>query len=101
MYEYAQQLVIGLRKTSLGLFPRILSISIGGGGGVSRQIRKFMFLFSSNMICLLDLKEFIIKIYKKRNVTNCSGKRPLERPKYRWEGNIRLNLKKWVSMRGI
>ena len=30
-----------------------------------------------------------------------TGKRPLGRPRCRWEDNIRMNLKKSVSIRGI
>ena len=30
-----------------------------------------------------------------------TGKRPLGRPRRRWEDNIRMDLKRWVSMRGI
>ena len=30
-----------------------------------------------------------------------TGKRPLGRPRRRWEDNIRMDLKKWVSIRGI
>ena len=30
-----------------------------------------------------------------------TAKRPLGRPRPRWEDNIRMTLKKWVSIRGI
>ena len=30
-----------------------------------------------------------------------TGNRPLGRPRHRWEDNIRIILKKWVSIRGI
>ena len=30
-----------------------------------------------------------------------TGKRPLGRPRRRWEDSIRMDLKRWVSIRGI
>jgi hypothetical protein len=32
---------------------------------------------------------------------NPTGNRPLGRLRHRWEDNIRIDLKKWVSMQGI
>ena len=37
-----------------------------------------------------------------KNLTGTpTGKRPLGRPRCRWEGNIRTDLKRYVSIRGI